>query len=113
MPIFYNWQSVSVSGTTKRLIFNATLQLAYGSGNIVGPITYSVSSNPEVPMIAMIVLFGVNGLFILMISAIHKVWNMSRDKRMTSFEGIDSDNQLQIDLSDLTDKERPTFRYPR
>lgn len=110
--MFYNWQSVSVSGTTKRLIFNATLQLAYGAGNIIGPMTYSVSPNPKTPMIAMIVLFGVNGLFVMLISAIHKFWNRQRDAKMASIDGIDSDHQLQIDLSDLTDKERPTFRYP-
>lgn len=111
--MFYNGESVSVSGTTKQLIFNATLQLAYGAGNIVGPMNYSVSANPKTPMIAMIVLFGVNGLFVMLISAIHKLCNRQRDAKMASLDGLDSDHQLQVDLSDLTDKERPTFRYPR
>lgn len=111
--MYYNWQSVSVSGTTKRLIFNASLQLAYGAGNIIGPITYSVSANPKTPMIVMIVLYGLNCLFVGLISLIHKRWNLRNEARMSALEGAVADEQLQIDLSDLTDKERPNFHYPR
>lgn len=112
LPMFYNWQSAAVSGTTKRIVFNAVLQLAYGAGNIVGPMTYSVSPNPKTPMIAMIVLFGVNALFIAAISGIHTYWNWMRDAHMPDMGDLDAEEQLQVDLSDLTDKERPTFRYP-
>ncbi|WFD00019.1 hypothetical protein MYAM1_002765 [Malassezia yamatoensis] len=113
LPMFYNWQSVSVSGTTKRVIFNAVLQLAYGAGNIVGPITYSVSANPKTPMIAMIILFAVNGGFIIGISGIHRYWNAKRDAEMMRVKPDQETDHLEVDLSDLTDKERPTFRYPR
>ncbi|WFD19856.1 hypothetical protein MCAP1_002096 [Malassezia caprae] len=52
MPMYYSWQSTTISGTTKRLVFNTSLQIGYAVGN------------------------------------------------------------LEVDLSDLTDKERPNYRYP-
>lgn len=112
MPIFYNWQSSSVSGTTKRIVFNMMLQLAYGIGNIVGPMTYSASPNPKTPFYAMVGLFGVNIAFILIISGVHTYWNKKRDASMPSVAAVDAEAQRLIDLTDLTDKERPTFRYP-
>ena len=33
-PMLYSWQSNAVSGTTKRIIFNASLQIAYCVGNV-------------------------------------------------------------------------------
>lgn len=112
MPMLYNWQSVSVSGTTKRIIFNSVFQMAYGIGNIIGPMTYSVSPDPKTPMIIMIVLFGLNGIFIICISFIHYVWNNHRNALAPILDVINAEEQLRINLSDLTDKKRPMFRYP-
>lgn len=110
--MLYNWQSVSVSGTTKRIIFNSVFQMAYGIGNIIGPMTYSVSPDPKTPMIIMIVLFGLNGIFIICISFIHYVWNNHRNALAPILDVINAEEQLRINLSDLTDKKRPMFRYP-
>lgn len=33
-PMIYSWQSSAVSGTTKRIVFNASLQVAYCAGNV-------------------------------------------------------------------------------
>lgn len=61
----------------------------------------------------MIVLLFATMLFIASVSVIH--WSMNRAKeRQYSSHGlaVNMTQQLEMDLSDLTDKERPTYRYP-
>lgn len=36
-PFIYSFLSSSVSGTTKRIVFNMVLQVGYSVGNLIGP----------------------------------------------------------------------------
>lgn len=61
----------------------------------------------------MIVMLFLPILFICIISGVHTLWNVQKDRRMLH-EGhaADTTTKLEIDLSNLTDKERPYYRYP-
>jgi len=61
----------------------------------------------------MVVLLFVTMLFIASVTVIH--WYMNRAKEqqcLSRGQTMDMSRQLEMDLSDLTDKERPTYRYP-
>lgn len=113
-PMFYSWMSGAVSGTTKRIIFNAVLQVAYCVGNIIGPQVYQDKEKPQYTTAKTVdfVMFAVSAGFIMMLSCVHWVWNRQRDKRAAETETLNHDQQLDTDLSDLTDKERASYRYP-
>lgn len=32
--MYYSWQSATISGTTKRIVFNVALQIGYSIGNV-------------------------------------------------------------------------------
>ncbi|WFD34157.1 hypothetical protein MCUN1_000993 [Malassezia cuniculi] len=110
-PMIYSWQSNGVSGTTKRIIFNASLQVAYCLGNAVGPQAFAErdKAGGYLPAkINMLVMYAVSGVFICLISFVHWRWNQSRTEELA----CDDAEALRVALSDLTDKERPTYKYP-
>ncbi|WFD18138.1 hypothetical protein MCAP1_000350 [Malassezia caprae] len=120
-PVLYSWQSTSVSGTTKRIVFNVGLQLGSSVGNVrgrrglttqlIGPHPYD--NNFRVGEYVTIVFLCVCALSIVAVSVIHHFMNYQRDRRMSAQDAaLDDSGQLAMDLSDLTDKERPTYRYP-
>lgn len=109
-PLFYSWMSTAVAGTTKRMIFNSTLQIAYCVGNILGPQVYSGPTYDTAITIDYI-MFAVSAVFTILLTLVHYLWNRARDRHGAN-ESVDQVKQLENDLSDLTDKERPTFRYP-
>lgn len=110
-PFFYAWLSSSVSGTTKRIVFNTFLQVGYSVGNLIGPQTYRAKDAPNyIPAkITLIVMFGAAALCLAAISAMHYLWNKQRGGALAEGDATEDDAE---DLSDLTDKQRATFRYP-
>ena len=56
-------------------------------------------------------MFAVSAVFTILLTLVHYLWNRARDRHGAN-ESVDQVKQLENDLSDLTDKERPTFRYP-
>lgn len=113
-PMFYSWMSGAVSGTTKRIIFNAVLQIAYCVGNIIGPQVYQSKDAPQYTVAKTVdfVMFAVSAGFVMCLTAVHFTWNRRRDRQALFADKFDQDGQLDVDLSDLTDKERPSYRYP-
>ncbi|WFD01195.1 hypothetical protein MYAM1_003957 [Malassezia yamatoensis] len=113
-PMFYSWMSGAVSGTTKRIVFNATLQVAYCVGNIIGPQVYRSKQEPQYTAAKTVdfVMFAVSAGFVMCLTLVHYMWNVQRDKSSASAHKLDQDQQLEADLSDLTDKERSSYRYP-
>lgn len=121
-PFIYSFLSSSVSGTTKRIVFNTVLQVGYSVGNLIGPQTYRAKDAPGyVPAkITLIAMFAAASACLLGIGATHAVWNKKngirgwKDEKVVGREEmgetVDGDNGE--DLSDLTDKQRSNFRYP-
>lgn len=110
-PMIYSWQNNGVSGTTKRIIFNSSLQVAYCVGNAVGAQTFAEhdKKNDYKPAkINMLAMCAGSGLFVCLVSLVHWCWN----RHKVDDAGYSEEEAMQIALSDLTDKERPTFKYP-
>lgn len=112
-PFLYSWLSGSVSGTTKRIVFNAWLQVGYSVGNLIGPQTYRAKDAPNyVPAkITLVAMFGFASLCLIAIGSTHYLWNKQNGTLDDSPEGakVIEDHE---DLTDLTDKQRSNFRYP-
>ena len=114
-PYLYSWLSSSVSGTSKRIVFNTMLQVGYSVGNLIGPQTYRAKDAPSyVPAkITLIAMFGVAAMCLVAIGATHYVWNKKNGllDSVDNVEGAKEEDDHE-DLTDLTDRERATFRYP-
>lgn len=112
-PMLYSWMIAAVSGTTKRIVFNATLQVAYCVGNIIGPQVYpKTGTDYKVATTIDYVMLVVSAVFMILLSLVHYVWNRQRESSKHALVAFSEQEQLERDLSDLTDKERPEFRYP-
>ncbi|KAJ1583522.1 hypothetical protein NDA11_004989 [Ustilago hordei] len=125
-PFIYSFLSSSVSGTTKRIVFNMVLQVGYSVGNLIGPQTYRVKDAPGfVPAkITLVVVFGVAAACLVGIGGVHARWNRRnglggcKDVVSAGEDGIEGEEEGKRevddgeDLSDLTDKQRSRFRYP-
>lgn len=111
-PFLYSWLSSSVSGTTKRIVFNTFLQVGYSVGNLIGPQTYRAKDAPDyIPAkITLITMFGVASMCLSAISATHYLWNKKNGMLGKGEEGEEMEDHE--DLTDLTDKQRASFRYP-
>lgn len=59
--------------------------------------------------IDMLVMTVASGVFIALVSFTHWCWNKQRDNNPQIY---DQEEALRIALSDLTDKERPGYKYP-
>ncbi|SYW79170.1 related to DAL5 - Allantoate and ureidosuccinate permease [Ustilago bromivora] len=125
-PFIYSFLSSSVSGTTKRIVFNMVLQVGYSVGNLIGPQTYRVKDAPGyVPAkITLVVVFGVAAACLVGIGGVHARWNRRnglggwKDVVSAGEDGMEGEEEGKRevddgeDLSDLTDKQRSKFRYP-
>lgn len=54
---------------------------------------------------------GASAIFTACISLVHSHWNRQKEAQYPHYDAS-SPAQVEVDLSDLTDKERPTYRYP-
>lgn len=113
-PFMYSWLSSSVSGTSKRIVFNTFLQVGYSVGNLVGPQTYRAKDAPDyVPAkITLIAMFGAAAVCVTAIGTIHYLWNKKNGMLGESSEVEGAKQEDHEDLTDLTDKQRASFRYP-
>ncbi|ETS63626.1 hypothetical protein PaG_01925 [Moesziomyces aphidis] len=113
-PFFYSWLSSSVSGTSKRIVFNTVLQVGYSVGNLVGPQTYRAKDAPDyVPAkITLIAMFGAAAVCLTAIGSVHYLWNKQNGLLAKPTEAEAGARDDHEDLTDLTDKQRTSFRYP-
>lgn len=106
-PLVYSWLSSCLGGTTKKIVFNVALQLAYTSGNVIGPQIAGVGPNYRQGKLVMCIMFAISIVLITSISLVHLVWNRRREARHDG----QHDSALS-ELADYTDKELGSFRYP-
>lgn len=114
-PMFYSWMNAAVSGTTKRIVFNASLQIAYCVGNIIGPQFYPSSGTSDYTVATTVdyVMFAASAIFVILLTTVHYIWNRRKEHHQeAAMSQLTPEMELEMDLSDLTDKERPKYRYP-
>lgn len=56
----------------------------------------------------MLAMYAASGMFVCLISYVHWLWNRKHTDELPA----DDPEAMRIALSDLTDKERTTFKYP-
>lgn len=97
----------NVGGYTKRTTATAFVFLAYCAGNIIGPHAFLGSEKPVYQTgCKLIIACCVGQVFIA--AALRFV--LIRRNRLRDAQGPVADNE-DFDLQDLTDFERPDFRY--
>lgn len=105
-----------VSGTTKKIAFNAAYNLGYCVGNLVGPQTYQPNQAPNYypAKFIMLAFIIVSAFVTLSISYIHKRENYKRDRQDAEdlANGIVHKELENSEFMDLTDKQQRKFRYP-
>ncbi|ORY26777.1 vitamin H transporter [Naematelia encephala] len=106
----------SISGTTKKLCFNAAYNLGYCIGNLVGPFTYQSYDAPNyyIAKFTMLAFVALSGVITLTILFIHKRENAKRDRRdaLNEQNGVVVEHVNNSEFLDLTDKQQAAFRYP-
>jgi len=108
-PIFYSWQSGSVAGATKRIVFALVLQVGYSVGNIIGPQAYQhASAQFTTAKVVMLVMFGATMGTTVLIVLVHWIWN----RRKAKGDGYENPTErVREQLSNHTDWERQTYHY--
>lgn len=101
----------NTSGHTKKVTMNAIFFLSYCLGNILGPQVFRANDAPDYSN-------GYIGLLCCIVIAIGSIsmygylcWrdNKARDAQ----QGVTEDTEISTEaaFTDLTDKEKPSFRY--
>ena len=98
------------SGHSKKLTMNAVWFVSYCIGNLIGPHAFQVSDAPEYT-------HGYEGLLGCVVVAIAAIlgygllcrWENARRDRVAESDGVVEEDMEAF--SDLTDKEKPAFRY--
>ncbi|KAE8231546.1 hypothetical protein CF326_g3432 [Tilletia indica] len=109
----FAWMANSVSGSTKKITMNAMVQIAYCTGNAIGPQTFRAKDAPAYTSakITIMSMFIVCLLCICGVGLIHFIWNKQRKQHLADSEYAEH-TSAEEDLRDSTDREKPTFRYP-
>lgn len=105
--LLYSWISSAVGGSTKRTVFNTTLQLGYCAGNIVGPQLAGTAPDYRQGKLLMLIMFALSAVSVCAMSSVHYVWNKMRNR-----VNAGKDDPPLSELADHTDMELRSFRYP-
>ncbi|CAD6888194.1 unnamed protein product [Tilletia controversa] len=110
----FAWMANSVSGSTKKVTINALVQIAYCTGNAIGPQTFRAKDAPSYTpaKITIMAMFIVCLLCICGVGLVHFTWNKQRKQYLADAEHAEEKTSAAEDLRDSTDREKPTFRYP-
>ncbi|WVQ86195.1 hypothetical protein IAT38_008363 [Cryptococcus sp. DSM 104549] len=106
-----NFLASSVSGMTKKIIFNLSYSLGYCIGNIVGPQTYRAQDAPNYypAKYTMLGVLPVAALMMICFWAEH--YRLNRRNAKLQAEG-NIETIANSEFLDLTDKQQHLFRYP-
>ena len=89
---------------------NATLLIAFCVGNIIGPLTFRDADAPDyIPAKITIVAVCCAAVLFTMILQAYYVWENKRRDRLVR-EGY-VQHQIDVEFSDLTDRQNLEFRY--
>lgn len=101
----------NTSGHTKKITVNAMVFLAYCIANIIAPQTFQSSQAPTYTSGYNSILgFEAAAIFLMLVYVIGVKWeNARRDKAQAA--GVARDDSFNPNNEDLTDWEKPEFRY--
>ncbi|KUL85046.1 hypothetical protein ZTR_07774 [Talaromyces verruculosus] len=113
IPLSLSLITSNVGGFTKKSTVSAMLFIAYCVGNIVGPQFYLASEEPTYETGMRSAIAGLSlGICSLVGLYMYYSWeNKRRDRVYRSPDALMADQQLQMELLNVTDQENESFRY--
>ncbi|KAI9691250.1 MAG: hypothetical protein M1820_009827 [Bogoriella megaspora] len=110
LPLLYSWVAANYAGHTKKVTMNAILLMSFCLGNILGPLTFRSDDAPDyIPAKIAIIVTCAFALLMAGVLRFYYVWeNKCRDGEAEK-KGLE--HKLDIEFSDLTDRENREFRY--
>ncbi|EEA23287.1 hypothetical protein TMatcc_002144 [Talaromyces marneffei ATCC 18224] len=113
IPLSLSLITSNVGGMTKKSTVSAMLFIAYCLGNIVGPQFYLASEEPTYDTGMRSAIVGLClGIGSLMGLYVYYSWeNKRRDRLYGSPDTLTADQELQLELLNVTDQENKSFRY--
>ncbi|PCG91071.1 Major facilitator superfamily domain, general substrate transporter [Penicillium occitanis (nom. inval.)] len=113
IPLSLSLITSNVGGFTKKSTVSAMLFIAYCVGNIVGPQFYLASEEPAYETGMRSAIAGLSlGICSLVGLYMYYSWeNKRRDRVYGSPDALTADQQLQMELLNVTDQENESFRY--
>ncbi|SCO40099.1 related to DAL5-Allantoate and ureidosuccinate permease [Fusarium fujikuroi] len=102
----------NTSGHTKKVTMNALWFIAYSLGNILGPQAFRAQDAPNYTagFTGLLVCIVVSIAAILMYGVLCRQENRKRERESRHTEGVHQVETSEA-FNDLTDKEKPSFRY--
>ncbi|KAL3444540.1 major facilitator superfamily domain-containing protein [Aspergillus insuetus] len=108
-PLLLSLVSSNIAGFTKRSTVSGVMFVAYAAGNIIGPQFFLAHEAPEYPtgLQAVMSSLSLGTFFNILLLVYYLVENARRDRATAGVRA-----EAQVDqLSNLTDREMPSFRY--
>ncbi|KID73647.1 uncharacterized protein G6M90_00g002380 [Metarhizium brunneum] len=115
-PLTVSLVSGNVGGFTKKATVNAMCFMAYCAGNIIGPQLFFAREAPEYlsGFLALMICLAM-GFALCWAIRFHLMWENSRRDRVVSADEVaafeEARHGVMVNLTDMTDKEIPQFRY--
>ncbi|KAF2117614.1 major facilitator superfamily domain-containing protein [Lophiotrema nucula] len=111
-PMILAMVSGNVGGFTKKSTANAMIFIAYCAGNIIGPHLFFDDEAPSYPsgFLSMMVCYGFAFVACFALR-FYLVWENRRRDRTSSREVLSEEEEVNVNLADMTDKEMVRFRY--
>lgn len=115
-PLIMSLQSGNFGGFTKKTTVNAMSFVAYCGGNIIGPQLFFKKEAPayQSGFLALMVCLAF-GFAMCWVTRFYLMWENQRRDRLVSTDEVaafeEARGGVMVNLTDLTDKEIPHFRY--
>ncbi|GJN81749.1 hypothetical protein PLIIFM63780_005284 [Purpureocillium lilacinum] len=108
MTLLYSYSSSNFAGNTKKVTMNAMLLVAFGIGNIIGPLTFQDHDAPRyIPAKITILATSCAGCLVTLALMGYYWYENRRRERLSAT----TEHQENSEFYDLTDKENIEFRY--
>ena len=112
-PLSWQWIMSNTAGHTKRAFVAAMMNLSFGIGNIVGPLTFQAKEAPgyHTAKLALMCCWAVTLPITIGLRVYYGVVNTKRDKAVGTLVGSEEDVSAAKGFAGLTDKQNKDFRY--
>ncbi|OAQ60043.1 major facilitator superfamily transporter [Pochonia chlamydosporia 170] len=115
-PLIMSLMSGNFGGFTKKTTLNAMSFIAYCTGNIIGPQLFFEREAPtyQSGFLALMICLAL-GFVMCWVIRFYLMWENSRRDKVVSAEEVaafdEARHGVMVNLTDMTDKEIPQFRY--
>jgi len=112
-PLSWQWIMTNTAGHTKRAFVAAMMNLSFGIGNIVGPLTFRAKEAPQyhTAKLALMCCWAVTLPLTVSLRAYYGFSNAKRDRAVGARVAGDIDVSAAKGFAGLTDKQNSDFRY--